>query len=563
MKRAALFVGINDYNKPLASLKCARKDADTLYGLFLREYTHGMVDFLHDVSSGEIIKTIQKRMETLSEGDLFFFYFSGHGVEERNNHLLLTTGTQLLGDEWHDAFSINMLKSLVTKKPGVQTVIVIDSCRESVYHGARSAGVAEQSRGMTMKRVAEEKSADAAMLPPVILCSCAGGERAFEIEETGHGIFTLALKECLESGKFFTLDEIANNVTERLKTFISKHKFSGNQTPELHKSPGINPVLWGNPNAAKMVESENSKAVSEEERKLDKEYNKLYAKAEVLVENGRFDWKEEFKQRLESCERIYETGLTQDAIDALNDLFSWHETQKRSKTNEIKTENVQDAAVETVSLPEKEVKQPETEKKTSWIKRIIGFFVDYVLTLFLILALSGSLAVKEPIGSSITVAILYAALLLFRKNWYFLLCNLFMATFCLSLFHSGWWWFACILAALVMFCLCMIDTIPAKTKKCRGLYVYLSFMLALCISASGKSYHMMGVLLCSSLFFPLIYSFPRVVSWLSICLCCILAFYWSAWWLIGVPIFLIVLLAIWGSQDDKVKESDSNVAAQK
>ena len=76
MKRAALFVGINDYNKPLASLKCARKDADTLYGLFLKEYAHGMVDYLHDVNSDEIIKSIEKTMESLTEGDLFFFYFS-------------------------------------------------------------------------------------------------------------------------------------------------------------------------------------------------------------------------------------------------------------------------------------------------------------------------------------------------------------------------------------------------------------------------------------------------------------------------------------------------------
>jgi hypothetical protein len=69
-------------------------------------------------------------------------------------------------------------------------------------------------------------------------------------------------------------------------------------------------------------------------------------------------------------------------------------------------------------------------------------------------------------------------------------------------------------------------------------------MLALCISASGKSYHMMGGLLCSSLFFPLIYTYPKFISLLSAVACGVLAVKWTAWWWVGVPIFLIVLLAI-------------------
>ena len=632
MKRAALFVGINDYIKPLASLTCARRDADTLYGLFLKEYTHGMVDYLHDVNSDEIIKSIEKTMESLTEGDLFFFYFSGHGIEERNNHLLLTSGARQLGDEWHHALSVNKLKYL-TQKPGVQTVFVIDSCRESVYHGARSAGVAEQSRGATMKKLVEKEASNAVMLPPVILCSCAGGERAFEIENEGHGIFTLALKECLESKAFFTLDEIAQNVTERLKSFISKHNFSGHQTPELHKSPGVNPVLWGNPDTEKVSAAENAK--------LDKEYGKLYGRAEVLSENGRFSWQEEFRQRLESCERIYETGLTQDAIDALNDLFDWHKKQKSLKAKqenehpaEVKhetesvsftkslrfTEAVSSAesvcvtginhsagtkkAAEAAHVAEAqktanaervaelkqfdneikeiekkwqkkeqtkqpEIKQPEAEKKLSWGQRIWGFFADYLLSFFFLFLSVGSVmaAIKkdgitaDDVGYTLFL-LLYLILLLCRKYWYFVLCNLFMGVLCLSLFLSPWWWFACVPAAFIVFCVLCSDDVSEKNKKCKFVYIYLGGFQAISLLFAFDSGPLMICGLYGTLFFPLIYTYPKFISLLTAVTCGVLAFTWSLLWWIGVALFLFILLGVWGNENEK-KEKNKGAETQK
>ena len=777
MKRAALFVGINDYNndKELTSLKCARKDADTLYCLFLKEYTHGMVDYLHDVNSDEIIKSIEKTMESLTEGDLFFFYFSGHGIEERNNHLLLTSGARRLGDEWHHALSVNKLKYL-TQKTGVQTVFVIDSCRESVYKGARSAGVAELSRGMTMKRVVEEKSADAAMLPPVILCSCASGERAFEIEETGHGIFTLALKECLESGKFFTLDEIANDVTERLKSFISKHNFSGHQTPELHKSPGVNPVLWGavadtpsdkqakkqnqnqNQNTflagealekyfllreqvqdltannepefqkrfaeidetfslgnqqgayndlqklqddlnllqlaasykerlkkieasypadlmkaqpqkakdykikqltadnlfntkrfsdalkkldeleaiqqsvlaqeAKRVEEEKraaeAKRVEEEKRvaeakrleeekrvaeakrleeekraaeeakrieaekmALNTKYNSLYKNARSLLDNGGFPWIKEFELRLQTCEYMFKTGSKQEGVDSLTQLFKWHklrldfaETEEKHVSETQKTANAKRAAelkqfdneikeIEKKWQKKEQTKQPEAEKKLSWGQRIWGFFADYLLSFFILFLCAVSVldAIKNDgitsdcVGYT-TVLLLYLILLLCRKYWYFVLCNLFMGVLCLSLFNSGWWWFACVPAAFIVFCVLCSDDVSEKNKKCKFVYIYLGLFQAMPLWCAFDSVPLMICGLYCSLFFPLIYTYPKFISLLTAVTCGILAFTWSAWWWIGVALFLFILLCVWGDESEK-KEKNKNTETLK
>ena len=76
MKRAALFIGINDYKEPLTKLSCAREDASELYQLFLKEYTTGLVHFLPDPDSDDIIEKIEYLVNQLDTGDLFLIYFS-------------------------------------------------------------------------------------------------------------------------------------------------------------------------------------------------------------------------------------------------------------------------------------------------------------------------------------------------------------------------------------------------------------------------------------------------------------------------------------------------------
>ena len=129
MKRAALFVGVNNYQAPLRPLSCAREDAAALYQFFLKDYSPDLVHFLPDPDSDAIIDKVKFITANLDSGDLFLIYFSGHGVEARNEHLLLSARAENLAGEWRHAVSINLLKEL-TKKSGVQTVFIIDSCRD-------------------------------------------------------------------------------------------------------------------------------------------------------------------------------------------------------------------------------------------------------------------------------------------------------------------------------------------------------------------------------------------------------------------------------------------------
>ena len=335
MKRAALFVGINDYNKPLSSLKCARPDADTLYALFLPHYTPGMVEYLHDVDDNAIIKSVKNIMGKLEPGDLFFFYFAGHGVEEHGKHLLLSSQAELLGDEWDNALSVNKLKHL-TQKNGVQTVIVIDSCRESICCGARTVTAAEPARGVTLKSLVDETSANAAYLPPVIICSCSSGQQSFE--KDGHGIFTLALEECLTANQHFTVDDIVDNVAGRMTALVAKHNLSGKQTPELCKAPLCNPLLWSvdqvtgttaAPAPEKKVESPKRTT------SLDRENLKTYFSLSKQVEEN-IDDNTELAQEFENIKSLFENGDQSGAYKTLQALQKKIEHLKLIKSYEEK-----------------------------------------------------------------------------------------------------------------------------------------------------------------------------------------------------------------------------------
>ena len=244
MKRAALFIGVNEYQAPLTRLLYAREDAAALYQLFLKDYTPELVHFLSDPDSDSIINKLKYIMSQLSEGDLFLFYFSGHGIEIQNNHYLLSSKAENIADQWRHCVSENMLEAL-TKKKGVQSIFIFDSCRENIYAGARNVSVCEKSRGVTMKRWVEQKR-KRGFLSPIVFCSCSGGEKAYEVNQCGHGIFTLALLDTLNKNKTIAFDDLASDVTRKIQVLMTQYNLAGQQTPEVIKNPLVNPMLWGN-----------------------------------------------------------------------------------------------------------------------------------------------------------------------------------------------------------------------------------------------------------------------------------------------------------------------------
>ncbi len=237
MKRAALFVGINEYHSPITSLAYARKDASYLYDFFVRSksYRAELVDLLTSdvVTDDAVIEKVESLMSSLEAGDLFLFYFSGHGVEDRGQHKLLHTNARQLGGEWRGALSIRTLREL-TQKRGVQSIFIIDSCRDSLLEGSKGVGLGNESQARSVSlRALSKEPEDNNFLRPIILCSCSAGEQAFEIAQLQQGVFSRALLEVLTKASCASMPELSKQMTAVIKTLLNKYGLSGQQTPEL------------------------------------------------------------------------------------------------------------------------------------------------------------------------------------------------------------------------------------------------------------------------------------------------------------------------------------------
>ncbi len=236
MKRAALFVGVNDYCSPITPLAYARRDATTLFNFFLRTGSYQPIEVIAtDATDRKMLDAVKAMMKDLEPGDLFLFYFSGHGVEDRGEHILLGEDAQQYGSYWTGGLSFNLLKE-ITRKPGVQSVFIIDSCRNDLFTGHRGISIGSEShaRSVTLSALQREPKTEG-FLPPVVLCSCSSGEQAFEVPDLEQGVFSKVLVDYLTTATDFSIEAIANGMVPGIQALLRRHHLNGKQTPELHK----------------------------------------------------------------------------------------------------------------------------------------------------------------------------------------------------------------------------------------------------------------------------------------------------------------------------------------
>ncbi len=89
-RRVALIAGVEKYqDQAIRSLTCVDSDCTRLDGFFRYVARFDEVRLLRGDSNQEILDAATEMVSRLSAGDLFLFYFSGHGVEHKKEHLLL------------------------------------------------------------------------------------------------------------------------------------------------------------------------------------------------------------------------------------------------------------------------------------------------------------------------------------------------------------------------------------------------------------------------------------------------------------------------------------------
>lgn len=236
MRRKALFVGVNNYRDGrINNLSCAVNDAVATCEEFARNGFETVLLKDEKVSCIALREKVREVCSGLKAGDIFVFYFSGHGHEVGDNHCLLCPGTStetLDIDGGGDALPIAVVRRMSENccEAGVHRLFILDCCRNNVRAGERSVYESRKSRGLEL--VCKDK--DDGIIPPWILRSCQAGQRSYEDEKLKHGFFTLALGKTLG-------DKTVRNFPdffEKLKKYMNDHIHTSEQRITLSEYTG-------------------------------------------------------------------------------------------------------------------------------------------------------------------------------------------------------------------------------------------------------------------------------------------------------------------------------------
>jgi uncharacterized caspase-like protein len=129
-RKLALIIGNDNYNQSCNRLKHSINNANDLSDLLNRIGFH--VTIVCNVSKREMTMSIIDFANVISNDDLIFFYFSGHGYHNGENYLLPVDDVNIKTDSDFDDFAVNfelILTRLIQKNLPYVTIFILDCCR--------------------------------------------------------------------------------------------------------------------------------------------------------------------------------------------------------------------------------------------------------------------------------------------------------------------------------------------------------------------------------------------------------------------------------------------------
>lgn len=232
MKRA-LFIGVDKYqDDQIRNLNYAYEDANALGEIF-RELGYE-TEVLRDPDDQTVKKSVHSATAGLGPKDQFLFYFSGHGFADAGRDLLFCTDHRYCNLVHLCAGIPFSLLEDHTRRGGYERVFILDACRSDFLTGVR--GGAHRNLGKIGDMVPTEEVAPGAFY---VLRSCEPRQFAYEIDEQGHGLFTLAfinvLKRFRDQNSYLSFnDKLRLEVSCQMRNIVQalKKPMSCYQTPE-------------------------------------------------------------------------------------------------------------------------------------------------------------------------------------------------------------------------------------------------------------------------------------------------------------------------------------------
>ena len=195
MKRHALFVGVNNYmDNDIRNLRYSIPDAAVLADRF-KGFGY-KTRLLSDPTSAELRAAVLDSIDGLGRGDVFLFFFAGHGFTAQDgSHLLFCRDDiQKLLRVGNAGVKVDALEML-TCEGGFHRAFFLDSCRTDCFTGVENRGN-EETRDLDFVKIPEPTDETGSYY---LLRSCDKFRPSLEIKELGHGLFTQGLLDAIDA----------------------------------------------------------------------------------------------------------------------------------------------------------------------------------------------------------------------------------------------------------------------------------------------------------------------------------------------------------------------------
>jgi uncharacterized caspase-like protein len=235
-RNLAISIGINNYEF-LTDLKYAKRDAE-LMREFFRGANFEQVFFLSDdwrpdtngkwsrASIAHLRDILMTKFEEpfMSNGDNFWFFFSGHGRRHDESDYLMACDSNPRDIE-HTGIRIDFLTERLRRCGADNVILILDACRD---RGSKSGeGIGNQTT-----QIAREKGV-------VTFFSCSPYQLSYEIDALKQGAFTRAVLDGLgPQGQCATVEQLERYLSDRVPELILEHKGEKvQQTPRCIAAP--------------------------------------------------------------------------------------------------------------------------------------------------------------------------------------------------------------------------------------------------------------------------------------------------------------------------------------
>lgn len=259
MIRRAVIVGVNKYkHADINDLQFAVQDAAEMHG-FLSSLPPAdrfeQINFLPEPADDEVLQALEKARRGLGRGDLLFFYFSGHGVQQQNGPLLLLCPSAIpdvLSEGTNGAIPHTFLDR-IARTSDFDCLFIFDACRNAFLRSKGASDSLMRSSSILRDIGSGQRACHDSVC--VKLWSCNDGEQAQEVPDLKAGIFTVALvetlREALRQGRVAVNEALMRGVTERMRRLTGG---ALEQRPAHNAVPaGAELVLCGGETAAVAV----------------------------------------------------------------------------------------------------------------------------------------------------------------------------------------------------------------------------------------------------------------------------------------------------------------------